>query len=713
MSIYQLSAPDLAPLAVGGTTLYLLEGLGFSQDGKSLLVRATFTDDADTVAGTLHYGVWLYGLDTQKYTRCLNTELAGSTAEARLLDINSAGIVGMGSNLVILAETSIRSSSEESRLALIGTDGIDSNLLASVLGPDIQPRIERYSLSQDGRFLALQTDSALLAPVDSPDTNASSDIYLLDLLTQRVDRVSFIGGSEVMLPAYLGNVVTIDGKVQLAFATDAVFSAADKNAASSDPTDAYVWSSTFDATGLTGSPTFSLASAMLQASGGNQASGFVDADSPVVATPAGVFFSSESNDLISSDTNGALDAFLKPSTLITTRVTLSGQGELDTGASFLSASNNGRFAALLTNSSEVSGALGVQQMVVLDRQTGSWHVASQNGSVLANDWVVGGVMAPNGAVVAFTSAADNLSASTPVALGGSLFVATTGFDTNTVPTGSVTISGTIAQGQILTATNTLADVDGLGTVSYQWLADGEAISGATASTFTLGQAQVGKTISVTASYTDSLGTFERVSSAATSTVLSNSTSASAQSRRFNDFNGDGHADLRWVRGNGEVSLWLMNGTSPIGSANFGPHDGWSVVDGSRDFNGDGRSDLLWENVNGAISVWTMDGLSATSIVNHGPFGGWQMVDAEGDYNGDGKADLRWVRDNGEVSLWLMNGTSPMASASFGPFDGGSVLDSSRVFIGVGKTDLLWGNANGAESIWLMDGVTLIGITEQS
>ena len=61
----------------------------------------------------------------------------------------------------------------------------------------------------------------------------------------------------------------------------------------------------------------------------------------------------------------------------------------------------------------------------------------------------------------------------------------------------------------LTASNTLADEDGLGEISYQWSADGEAISGATSATYTLTQSEVGKKITVTASYTDEQGTAER------------------------------------------------------------------------------------------------------------------------------------------------------------------------------------------------------------
>jgi Ca2+-binding RTX toxin-like protein len=96
---------------------------------------------------------------------------------------------------------------------------------------------------------------------------------------------------------------------------------------------------------------------------------------------------------------------------------------------------------------------------------------------------------------------------------------------NDAPTGGVTFSGTAKQGQTLTAVNTLADIDGMGTVSYQWKAGGVAIAGATASTLALGQAQVGKAITVTASYTDSQGTAESVTSSASAAVIALDTTA--------------------------------------------------------------------------------------------------------------------------------------------------------------------------------------------
>jgi Ca2+-binding RTX toxin-like protein/methionine-rich copper-binding protein CopC len=90
---------------------------------------------------------------------------------------------------------------------------------------------------------------------------------------------------------------------------------------------------------------------------------------------------------------------------------------------------------------------------------------------------------------------------------------------NDPPTGTVTISGTVTQGQTLTGANTLADVDGLGTISYQWKAAGVNIAGANANMFTLTQAEVGKVITVSASYTDVMGTAESKTSGPTALVL--------------------------------------------------------------------------------------------------------------------------------------------------------------------------------------------------
>jgi len=96
---------------------------------------------------------------------------------------------------------------------------------------------------------------------------------------------------------------------------------------------------------------------------------------------------------------------------------------------------------------------------------------------------------------------------------------------NDLPTGTVTITGTVTEGQILTVnTSALADADGLGTLNYQWeeSLDGTtwtAITGATATTFTPDDAQVGSQLRVQITYTDARGTDETVTSTASLPIV--------------------------------------------------------------------------------------------------------------------------------------------------------------------------------------------------
>ena len=91
--------------------------------------------------------------------------------------------------------------------------------------------------------------------------------------------------------------------------------------------------------------------------------------------------------------------------------------------------------------------------------------------------------------------------------------------------GVLSISGTPAQSQTLTAM--VSDADGVpASVTYQWQqsSNGTAwsnINGATASTLTLGQAQVGNFVRATATYTDVLGSSENPVSSATPSQVAN------------------------------------------------------------------------------------------------------------------------------------------------------------------------------------------------
>ena len=425
MAASQLLAPELGALSYGAATLQLLDGLGFSSDGKTLLVRATYTDVADG-GGALHYGVWTYDLTLQEYVLGVNQLIAGSGGNAADVEVLASQIVGKGDAQIIVAEFATKGSGEESKLALIiGGELQDADYLGTLLGPDISVRIEAFALSNDGRFLALQTDSAMLAPESEPDANDMSDIYLLDLQIQQVQRVSVVGGSEVFSPVHLGNVVSTGEELVIAFSSAASFVVADKNAGAQTieaQSDAYLWRSAFDDSGLTGSPTFQLLSARPDGS----AAGYVLSDVPVLATLGPAFFSSLSAELVASDANGSVDTFFVDGNGQVQRVDLNGYDELSGGAALLSASSNGRFVAMLSSSVDLVGSDGVQQVVVDDLLRDDWNVVSANASgVLADDLVTMGVLSPTGNNIAFTSAATNLGGANP-ALQGSLFAQATG-----------------------------------------------------------------------------------------------------------------------------------------------------------------------------------------------------------------------------------------------------------------------------------------------
>ena len=95
---------------------------------------------------------------------------------------------------------------------------------------------------------------------------------------------------------------------------------------------------------------------------------------------------------------------------------------------------------------------------------------------------------------------------------------------NDPPTGTVTISGTVEEGKVLSASNNLADEDGVtnSTVTYLWS------TGATSSAITLGHSDVGAAITVIASYTDDQGTAESSASAPTVSVASASDTSVTQ-----------------------------------------------------------------------------------------------------------------------------------------------------------------------------------------
>ncbi|WP_408598952.1 hypothetical protein, partial [Limnohabitans sp.] len=94
---------------------------------------------------------------------------------------------------------------------------------------------------------------------------------------------------------------------------------------------------------------------------------------------------------------------------------------------------------------------------------------------------------------------------------------------NDLPTGAVTLVGSVAEDGRLTVQSTISDLDGLGTLRYQWQqsADGVAwtnVSDATQVSLDLKAAHVGQHLRALVSYTDGGGTVESMFSAASTVV---------------------------------------------------------------------------------------------------------------------------------------------------------------------------------------------------
>jgi Ca2+-binding RTX toxin-like protein len=94
---------------------------------------------------------------------------------------------------------------------------------------------------------------------------------------------------------------------------------------------------------------------------------------------------------------------------------------------------------------------------------------------------------------------------------------------NHLSSGSVSINGTLKVGQTLSATHTLVDLDGLGTIDYQWYSSKDGSTwGAAGSgpSIVVTDSLLGQTLKVTASFTDGIGNQESKTSSVSNTIQS-------------------------------------------------------------------------------------------------------------------------------------------------------------------------------------------------
>jgi subtilisin family serine protease len=180
-----------------------------------------------------------------------------------------------------------------------------------------------------------------------------------------------------------------------------------------------------------------------------------------------------------------------------------------------------------------------------------------------------------------------------------------------------------------------------------------------------------------------------------------------------DFNADSRSDILLKnKKNGDVAVWLMNGTS-LSSGQIIYHGmdlNWEIV-GTGDFKNDSNADILLRNkANGDLAVWLMNGTSLSSgqIIYPGIDLNWQVA-GTGDFNNDGKTDILWRNQiSGDLAVWLMNGTSLSNGQIIYPgVDLIWQVAGTGNFNNDGKTDILWRNkVSGDVAVWLMEGTSL-------
>ncbi|MCM2372109.1 LamG-like jellyroll fold domain-containing protein [Aporhodopirellula aestuarii] len=305
---------------------------------------------------------------------------------------------------------------------------------------------------------------------------------------------------------------------------------------------------------------------------------------------------------------------------------------------------------------------------------------------------------------------------------------------NSPPTGDVTISGTPTEDQTLSASNTLADDDGLGTINYQWQRDGIDVAGATGSTYLLDDGDVGAMITAVANYTDGQGTAESVSSSAvgpvanvndapTGEVTISGTPTEDQTLSANntlaDDDGLGTISYQWRRDGidvaGATSNTYLLGDSDVGAmitvvASYtdgqGTDESVSSADVGPVTGSTGRTPLLWyqlDEVSGAVATdATANGHGGTvtgGVWADGQLGGAIEFNADGNISVPAAA-LDTVNQEITFAFWAYGGDTQPANDSilYGVNDTGDRV--FNVHLSYSNNRIYWdaGNDNGYDRI---------------
>jgi subtilase family serine protease len=177
-----------------------------------------------------------------------------------------------------------------------------------------------------------------------------------------------------------------------------------------------------------------------------------------------------------------------------------------------------------------------------------------------------------------------------------------------------------------------------------------------------------------------------------------------------DFNHDGTSDILWRNTNGDLAIWLMNGTQVLSAPGLGNvPTSWSIV-GQRQLNNSGYADLIWRNTNGDLAIWFMNGTQVVSAPGLGNVPTSWSIAGTSAYRAtypDTDAELIWRNTNGDVAIWEMYGTQVLSAPIIGNVPTNWSIVGTGDFSGTGNTDILWRNTNGDLAIWFMNGTQVV------
>ncbi|MBM7171213.1 RICIN domain-containing protein [Streptomyces sp. G44] len=250
------------------------------------------------------------------------------------------------------------------------------------------------SISADGRYVAFESFSRDLVP---EDVNNEWDVFVRDRQTGTTRAVSETGEGNDGYDNSTQPSISSDGGHIVYLSNSARLVPGDTN----NQTDVFVWDRQSGAT-----------ERVSVSANGSQGNGYATLPS-ISADGRHVAFGSHASNLVTGDTNGKEDVFLRDRRTGTIeRVSLSGGGGQSNGyTTDPVVSDNGRYVAFASNATNLlrRDTNGVEDVFVRDRETGATHRVSSSGSGIEADGPsLFPSMSGDGRFVAFASAATNL-----------------------------------------------------------------------------------------------------------------------------------------------------------------------------------------------------------------------------------------------------------------------------------------------------------------